>query len=129
LQLDLVEKKAKNWYEEGAVPSEPFFVPRPGATEEDDGKSGLGLVVYCQILTFTIKMETYILIKVFNSRLKRGFLSTDKCLTDFLEAWLFNCLGLLWKIELFPIERARFLEKISFLRKSFLTKKKKKKAF
>lgn len=39
LQIDLVEKKAKNWYEEGAVPSEPFFVPRPGATEEDDGKS------------------------------------------------------------------------------------------
>lgn len=37
LQLDLVGKKAKNWYEEGAVPSEPFFVARPGATEEDDG--------------------------------------------------------------------------------------------
>lgn len=38
MQLDLVEKKAKNWHEEGVVPSEPFFVPRPGATEEDDGK-------------------------------------------------------------------------------------------
>ncbi|KAG2691874.1 hypothetical protein I3760_08G026300 [Carya illinoinensis] len=37
IKIDLVEKKAKNWYEEGAVPSEPFFVPRPGATEEDDG--------------------------------------------------------------------------------------------
>ncbi|XP_030543148.1 carotenoid cleavage dioxygenase 8 homolog B, chloroplastic [Rhodamnia argentea] len=36
-KIDLVEKKAKNWHEEGAVPSEPFFVPRPGATEEDDG--------------------------------------------------------------------------------------------
>jgi len=36
-KLDLVEKKAKNWYEEGAVPSEPLFVARPGATEEDDG--------------------------------------------------------------------------------------------
>ncbi|KAK9273260.1 hypothetical protein L1049_018067 [Liquidambar formosana] len=36
-KLDLVEKKAKNWYEEGAVPSEPFFVARPGATKEDDG--------------------------------------------------------------------------------------------
>ncbi|XP_028802202.1 carotenoid cleavage dioxygenase 8 homolog B, chloroplastic [Neltuma alba] len=36
-KLDFVEKKAKNWYEEGAVPSEPFFVARPGATEEDDG--------------------------------------------------------------------------------------------
>lgn len=47
LQLDLFGKKAKNWYEEGAVPSEPYFVPRPGATEEDDGKSILFLVVYC----------------------------------------------------------------------------------
>lgn len=30
---------AKNWYEDGAIPSEPFFVARPGATEEDDGES------------------------------------------------------------------------------------------
>ncbi|KAE8688984.1 Carotenoid cleavage dioxygenase 8 [Hibiscus syriacus] len=30
-------KRAKNWHDEGAVPSEPFFVARPGATEEDDG--------------------------------------------------------------------------------------------
>ncbi|RWR72486.1 carotenoid cleavage dioxygenase 8 [Cinnamomum micranthum f. kanehirae] len=36
-KIDLMEKKAKNWIDEGAVPSEPFFVPRPGATEEDDG--------------------------------------------------------------------------------------------
>ncbi|KAK4485881.1 hypothetical protein RD792_008532 [Penstemon davidsonii] len=36
-KIDLVEKKAKNWYDEGSIPSEPFFVPRPGATEEDDG--------------------------------------------------------------------------------------------
>ncbi|KAK8602508.1 hypothetical protein V6N13_057863 [Hibiscus sabdariffa] len=36
-KLDFVEKRAKNWYDEGTVPSEPFFVARPGATEEDDG--------------------------------------------------------------------------------------------
>ncbi|KAK3165423.1 hypothetical protein QOZ80_1AG0032990 [Eleusine coracana subsp. coracana] len=36
-KVDLVDKTAKNWYEEGSVPSEPFFVPRPGAVEEDDG--------------------------------------------------------------------------------------------
>ncbi|KAJ7958814.1 Carotenoid cleavage dioxygenase 8 [Quillaja saponaria] len=36
-KLDLMKKKAKNWYDEGAVPSEPFFVARPGATQEDDG--------------------------------------------------------------------------------------------
>ncbi|CAN1161907.1 Carotenoid cleavage dioxygenase 8 homolog B, chloroplastic [Linum perenne] len=36
-KIDLMEKKAKNWYDEGTIPSEPFFVARPGATEEDDG--------------------------------------------------------------------------------------------
>ncbi|KAF8393416.1 hypothetical protein HHK36_021660 [Tetracentron sinense] len=36
-KIDLVEKTAKNWHDEGAVPSEPFFVARPGATDEDDG--------------------------------------------------------------------------------------------
>ncbi|TVU03616.1 hypothetical protein EJB05_50803 [Eragrostis curvula] len=36
-KIDLLETTAKNWYEEGAVPSEPFFVARPGATNEDDG--------------------------------------------------------------------------------------------
>ncbi|KAK8523370.1 hypothetical protein V6N13_113312 [Hibiscus sabdariffa] len=36
-KLDLEKKVAKNWHDEGAVPSEPFFVARPGATEEDDG--------------------------------------------------------------------------------------------
>ncbi|KAK6249050.1 hypothetical protein QUC31_020615 [Theobroma cacao] len=36
-KLDFVKKKAKNWHDEGAVPSEPFFVARPGVTEEDDG--------------------------------------------------------------------------------------------
>lgn len=38
MQIDLGNKKAKNWYQEGAVPSEPFFVAQPGATEEDDGE-------------------------------------------------------------------------------------------
>ncbi|KAK4792693.1 hypothetical protein SAY86_023128 [Trapa natans] len=36
-KIDLEKKTAKNWHEEGAIPSEPFFVARPGATEEDDG--------------------------------------------------------------------------------------------
>ncbi|KAG6585387.1 Carotenoid cleavage dioxygenase 8-like B, chloroplastic, partial [Cucurbita argyrosperma subsp. sororia] len=36
-KIDLVKKTAKNWHEAGAIPSEPFFVARPGATEEDDG--------------------------------------------------------------------------------------------
>lgn len=36
-KMDLVQKEAKSWHEEGTVPSEPFFVARPGATSEDDG--------------------------------------------------------------------------------------------
>lgn len=39
MQIDLLEKKARNWHDEGSIPSEPFFVARPGASEEDDGKS------------------------------------------------------------------------------------------
>jgi carotenoid cleavage dioxygenase-like enzyme len=37
-QIDLEEKTAKNWYHPGGIPTEPFFVPRPGAVAEDDGK-------------------------------------------------------------------------------------------
>ena len=37
-KIDLLEKGAKNWHEVGSVPSEPFFVARPGGTAEDDGK-------------------------------------------------------------------------------------------
>ncbi|KAI3917307.1 hypothetical protein MKW98_027226 [Papaver atlanticum] len=36
-KVDLFTGTAKNWHEEGAVLSEPFFVARPGAIEEDDG--------------------------------------------------------------------------------------------
>ncbi|KAK3160663.1 hypothetical protein QOZ80_1BG0062700 [Eleusine coracana subsp. coracana] len=36
-KIDLVGKEAKSWHEEGAVPSEPIFVARTGATDEDDG--------------------------------------------------------------------------------------------
>ncbi|CAL4897013.1 unnamed protein product [Urochloa decumbens] len=36
-KMDLVEKDAKSWHEEGTVPSEPFFVARPGGELEDDG--------------------------------------------------------------------------------------------
>ncbi|KAK8965214.1 hypothetical protein KSP40_PGU003339 [Platanthera guangdongensis] len=36
-KIDLFEKTSKNWHDEGSIPSEPFFVDRPGSTEEDDG--------------------------------------------------------------------------------------------
>lgn len=53
LQIDLVAGKAKNWYDEGAVPSEPFFVARPGATEEDDGEFvSIVLSLFCSIIIY-----------------------------------------------------------------------------
>ncbi|WCJ29523.1 Carotenoid cleavage dioxygenase 8 chloroplastic [Euphorbia peplus] len=59
-KIDLVKKKAKNWYHEGAVPSEPYFVARPGATLEDDGvvismvseENGDGFAVLLDGITF-----------------------------------------------------------------------------
>ncbi|PIN10543.1 Beta, beta-carotene 15,15'-dioxygenase [Handroanthus impetiginosus] len=59
-KIDLVEKKAKNWLDEGSIPSEPLFVPRPGATEEDDGvvismisdKNGEGYALLLDASTF-----------------------------------------------------------------------------
>ncbi|CAI9267875.1 unnamed protein product [Lactuca saligna] len=59
-KIDLEKKKAKNWYDEGAVPSEPFFVARPGATKEDDGvvismisdKNGEGYALILDASTF-----------------------------------------------------------------------------
>ncbi|GAB2223275.1 hypothetical protein Droror1_Dr00017415 [Drosera rotundifolia] len=59
-KIDLLKGKAKNWYAEGAIPSEPFFVARPGATKEDDGvvislisdKNGEGYAVLLDGPTF-----------------------------------------------------------------------------
>ena len=50
------KKQTKLWQEEDCIPSEPVFVARPGASEEDDGKqftviknlvSGLGISISC----------------------------------------------------------------------------------
>ena len=38
IKLDTRTKQTELWEEEGSSPSEPVFVARPGATEEDDGK-------------------------------------------------------------------------------------------
>jgi len=38
VRLDIKTKQTKLWEEEDCLPSEPVFVARPGATEEDDGK-------------------------------------------------------------------------------------------
>ncbi|MCO5610896.1 hypothetical protein L7F22_065139 [Adiantum nelumboides] len=36
-KVDMVSQTSVKWYEDGGIPSEPFFVPRPGARAEDDG--------------------------------------------------------------------------------------------
>ncbi|GLJ14636.1 hypothetical protein SUGI_0236760 [Cryptomeria japonica] len=60
-KIDLKEKVTKSWYVEGSIPSEPFFVARPGAKTEDDGvvislvsdKHDGGFVVILDASTFT----------------------------------------------------------------------------
>jgi carotenoid cleavage dioxygenase-like enzyme len=37
VKLDTVSKLKKTWYESGCFPSEPVFIERPGAKDEDDG--------------------------------------------------------------------------------------------
>jgi carotenoid cleavage dioxygenase-like enzyme len=36
-KVDVTKKRGISWSEEGCMPGEPIFVPRPGASEEDDG--------------------------------------------------------------------------------------------
>ncbi|XP_057842781.2 carotenoid cleavage dioxygenase 8 homolog B, chloroplastic [Cryptomeria japonica] len=60
-KIDLKEKSSKFWYDEGSIPSEPFFVGHPGENAEDDGvvisivtsKDGNGFVVILDGSTFT----------------------------------------------------------------------------
>lgn len=37
IKVDVENKTKKTWCEENVFPSEGVFVPRPGATEEEDG--------------------------------------------------------------------------------------------
>ena len=36
-KIDTVTKRCLRWHEPGGMVGEPAFVPRPGATDEDDG--------------------------------------------------------------------------------------------
>lgn len=38
MKLNVQTKETQVWQEEDCYPSEPLFVPTPGATEEDDGR-------------------------------------------------------------------------------------------
>jgi carotenoid cleavage dioxygenase-like enzyme len=44
VKVDVASGDVKTWFEPGCYPNEPFMVPRPGATVEDDG------VVLCVVL-------------------------------------------------------------------------------
>lgn len=37
MKLNVQTKETREWWEEECYPSEPLFVPTPGATDEDDG--------------------------------------------------------------------------------------------
>ncbi len=49
VKVDVATGETKSWFEEGCYPNEPFMVPRPGATAEDDG------VVLCVVLDAKVK--------------------------------------------------------------------------
>ena len=44
VKLDTVSKEKKTWYESECFPSEPVFIERPGAKDEDDGVIVSGVV-------------------------------------------------------------------------------------
>lgn len=45
MKLNVQTKEARVWQEEDCYPSEPLFVPTPGATEEDDGRTASSLTL------------------------------------------------------------------------------------
>ncbi|XP_029956272.1 beta,beta-carotene 9',10'-oxygenase-like [Salarias fasciatus] len=56
LKMDLKDKTLKVWYQKGFYPSEPVFVPSPGAEEEDDG------VILSVVLTPSQDKATFLLV-------------------------------------------------------------------
>jgi carotenoid cleavage dioxygenase-like enzyme len=44
VKLDTISKARKTWYEAECFPSEPVFIERPGARDEDDGVIVSGVV-------------------------------------------------------------------------------------
>lgn len=56
LKVDLKDKTLKVWYQKGFYPSEPVFVPSPGAEEEDDG------VILSVVLTPSQDKATFLLV-------------------------------------------------------------------
>lgn len=56
MKLNVQTKETREWWEEECYPSEPLFVPTPGATDEDDGtirraggQSQWCFMFYCRI--------------------------------------------------------------------------------
>uniref|UniRef100_A0A8C9W6A2 Carotenoid-cleaving dioxygenase, mitochondrial n=1 Tax=Scleropages formosus TaxID=113540 RepID=A0A8C9W6A2_SCLFO len=56
LKMDLQGKRLKVWQQPGFYPSEPIFIPSPGATEEDDG------VILSVVITPTQEKGTFLLV-------------------------------------------------------------------
>ncbi|MFT7818525.1 beta,beta-carotene 9',10'-oxygenase-like isoform X2 [Arapaima gigas] len=56
LKMDLQGKQLKVWHQPGLYPSEPIFVPSPGATDEDDG------VILSVVITPTQEKSTFLLV-------------------------------------------------------------------
>lgn len=64
MKLNVQTKETQEWREEESYPSEPLFVPTPGATDEDDGttrragdqrRSFLSQILLMSNVTFTCR--------------------------------------------------------------------------
>lgn len=59
LKYDVLTKSTLKWGQEHCWPAEPLFIPRPGATDEDDGKTpGRGAPACCTLPVITPQSET-----------------------------------------------------------------------
>ncbi|NNC77845.1 MAG: carotenoid oxygenase family protein [Woeseiaceae bacterium] len=56
VKVDVASGDVKSWFEPGCYPNEPFMVPRPGATAEDDG------IILCVVLDAKIRSSVLLML-------------------------------------------------------------------
>ncbi len=56
-KCDVTNCTKKMWVEEGCYPGEPIFIPRPGATKEDDGIVASVVLDFCNHSSFLLLLD------------------------------------------------------------------------
>ncbi|XP_015784651.1 beta,beta-carotene 9',10'-oxygenase-like [Tetranychus urticae] len=80
LKCDVITKETVLWSDQGCAPSEPVFIPRPGAVDEDDG------VVLSAVLYEKIENEGFLLVldgKSFKEMARAHFKTPSAITSDF----------------------------------------------